>query len=133
MTIDWEPLRRAALDAQARAHAPYSGYQVGAAILTKAGAIFHGCNVENASYGLTVCAERTAIVTMVAAGEREPVAIFIVTPGDDPGTPCGMCRQVLAEFAVDLPIRLRGASGAELETTLGELLPRAFRPSALGR
>jgi cytidine deaminase len=133
VTIDWEPLRQAALGAQARAHAPYSGYQVGAALLTRAGEIFPGCNVENASYGLTVCAERTAICSMVAAGERDPVAIFIVTPGDDPGTPCGMCRQVLAEFAVDLPIRLRGASGAELETTLGELLPRAFRPSALGR
>ncbi len=133
MTIDWAPLREAALGAQARAHAPYSGYHVGAAILTQTGAIFPGCNVENASYGLTVCAERTAIGSMVAAGARDPIAIFIVTPGDEPGTPCGMCRQVLAEFAVDLPIRLRGASGAELETTLGELLPRAFRPSALGR
>jgi cytidine deaminase len=133
VTIDWTALREAALLAQTRAHAPYSGYHVGAALVTAKGEVFAGCNVENASYGLTVCAERTAIVSMVAAGAREPVGIFIVTPGEEPGTPCGMCRQVLAEFAVELPIRLRGASGAEVESTLSELLPRAFRPSALGR
>jgi len=137
--IDWATLERAALDVQARAHAPYSAYQVGAALITASGKIFTGCNVENASYGLSICAERSAIVQMVAAGERDPVALAVVTPGtsklgpgvESPpiGAPCGMCRQTLAEFADDLPIRMSvtGQPGLSRTTSLAALLPEAFR------
>jgi cytidine deaminase len=137
--IDWAALEHAALDVQSRAHAPYSAYQVGAALLTASGRIFAGCNVENASYGLSICAERSAIVQMVAAGERDPVALAVVTPGtsklgpgvESPpiGAPCGMCRQTLAEFADDLPIRMsvRGDPTLSRTTSLAALLPEAFR------
>lgn len=79
-SIDWEKLAQAALAVQARAHAPYSGYPVGAALLAASGRVFAGCNVENASYGLSICAERSAIVQMVAAGEDRPIALSVVTP-----------------------------------------------------
>jgi len=132
--IAWDELERAALAAQAQAHAPYSGYRVGAALSVPSGRIFAGCNVENASYGLSLCAERSAVASMVAGGERMPVAIVVVTPGQTPGTPCGMCRQTLAEFALDLPIRLLAsdAPGVSREVTLSALLPDAFRAEALG-
>ena len=96
--------------------------------------IFAGCNVENASYGLALCAERSAIVQMVAAGERDPVALAVVTRGPRAGTPCGMCRQTLAEFAADLPIVLlvEGDPSATKRSSLAELLPDAFRADALG-
>ena len=131
--IDWSELERAALAVQRRAHAPYSRYFVGAAIQTAKGAIFAGCNVENASYGLSICAERSAIVQMVAAGERDPVAIVVVTPGPVLGTPCGACRQTLAEFARDLPVRLlvEGNAVPPRTTSLEALLPEAFRSDAL--
>jgi cytidine deaminase len=128
LVIDWAELERRALEVQPRAHAPYSDYQVGAAIQVASGAVFAGCNVENASYGLSLCAERSAILQMVAAGEREPVAVVVVTRGPTAGTPCGACRQTLAEFARDLPVRLvvRGAPAATRTTTLAALLPDAF-------
>jgi cytidine deaminase len=131
---DWEELERAALAVQRRAHAPYSRYHVGAALRTASGAVFAGCNVENASYGLSLCAERSAIVQMVAAGERDPVALVVVTPGPVLGTPCGACRQTLAEFARDLPIRLLVSGGAvpARTTSLEALLPDAFREASLG-
>jgi len=131
--IDWLQLESAALAVRKHAHAPYSHYDVGAALVTRAGQVFTGCNVENASYGLCLCAERTAIAKMVAAGDRDPVALVVVTKGPVPAAPCGMCRQVLAEFALDLPIRLvvDGAPDATQETTLGALLPLAFRGDAL--
>jgi cytidine deaminase len=111
------------------AHAPYSRYLVGAAIATRNGKVFEGCNVENASFGATICAERGAIMQMVAAGEREPVACAVVT--SDGGSPCGICRQVLSEFARDLPIALVGlGSGPDEEAgrvvQLADLLPLAF-------
>jgi cytidine deaminase len=110
-----------------RAHAPYSQYLVGAAIRTKRGNVYVGCNVENASYGATICAERGAIMQMVAAGERDPVACAVVTAGDEPASPCGICRQVLAEFADDMPIALVGIGKHGEETGrvvgLAELLP----------
>ena len=122
----------AARVARDRAHAPYSRYHVGAAVLTRSGRIFAGCNVENATYGATVCAERNAIGAMVAAGEREPVACVVVTAGPTPGTPCGICRQVLSEFAVDMPITLvaldaAGRTVARSQERLAGLLPKAFR------
>jgi cytidine deaminase len=131
--IDWAELESAALAVQRRAHAPYSRYFVGAALKVASGTVFAGCNVENASYGLSICAERSAIVQMVAAGERDPVAIVVVTPGPIVGTPCGACRQTLAEFARDLPIRLVVAGNPALArtTTLEALLPEAFREEAL--
>lgn len=131
--IDWPALERRAVAMRARAHAPYSGYQVGASLLTRDGRVFDGCNVENASYGLCLCAERNAIAHMVAAGARDPVAIAIATRGPSAGAPCGMCRQVLAEFALDMAIRLVAVepAGPTVDTTLAELLPLAFRGKEL--
>ncbi|WP_437765599.1 cytidine deaminase [Sorangium sp. So ce281] len=134
--IDWDALDQAALAVRTRAHAPYSSYRVGAAILVRSGRVFTGCNVENASYGLTICAERSAIVQMVAAGERDPIALTVATSGPVLGSPCGMCRQTLAEFAVDLPIRLIAAEAggvAPRTTSLSALLPEAFGAAALSR
>lgn len=131
--IDWPKLEQAALAVRRHAHAPYSRYPVGAALQVASGAVFAGCNVENASYGLGVCAERSAIVQMVAAGEHDPVALVVVTRGPVVGTPCGACRQTLAEFATDLPIRLVVEGGAvpARTTSLEALLPDAFREDAL--
>lgn len=132
--LDWNALVELACATRAHAHAPYSNYPVGAALRTASGRTFAGCNVENASFGGTICAERTAIVQMVAAGERSPVALVVVTRGTTPASPCGICRQVLAEFALDLPILLVGVEGTESTrelTSLSELLPRAFRGAAL--
>jgi cytidine deaminase len=133
MTIDWSALADEALAAQKRAHAPYSRYLVGAALKVASGRVFAGCNVENASYGLSICAERSAIIQMVAAGERDPVALVVVTRGPKIAAPCGACRQTLAEFALDLPIQLVASDGtAEPRTTsLGALLPDAFREDSL--
>jgi cytidine deaminase len=127
------PMQRlidAARAARKYGYAPYSGYRVGAAVLTQSGKVFSGCNVENASYGATVCAERNAIAQMIVAGESDPVACAVVTEGRKPGSPCGICRQVLAEFALDMPIALVGESGGKRrreDTTLAALLPHAFR------
>jgi cytidine deaminase len=131
--VDWSALERAAIAVRGRANAPYSGYLVGAALVTRDGRTFVGCNVENASYGLTLCAERSAIAAMVAAGASDPTAIAIATRGPAAGSPCGMCRQVLAEFALDMTIRLLAVDpdGATVEVTLAELLPRAFRGESL--
>lgn len=119
-------LARAARAARRRAYAPYSRFRVGAAVRA-GGGIHSGCNVENASYGLTVCAERVAVATAVAAGARRIDAIAVASGTEEPTPPCGMCLQTLAEFAgPELPVRLVGARGGTVDTTLGELLPRAF-------
>ena len=123
-------LIEAAREVRARAYAPYSKYRVGAAIATRSGRIFVGCNVENATLGATICAERSAIVQMIAAGEREPVACAVVTGGPRGGSPCGICRQVLWEFARDMPIALVGdgpRGTTRRDTTLAKLLPDGFR------
>ena len=129
----------AAKAARANAWAPYSKYKVGAAVATASGKIFAGCNFENASYGACICAERNAVGQMIAAGEHDVAACVVVTSvADDgePGSPCGICRQVLAEFATDAaPVVLIGEAaggGADVrrDTTLGALLPRAFRSFA---
>jgi cytidine deaminase len=122
----------AALVAAARAvrrhaHAPYSRFAVGAAVVDERGRVHVGCNVENASYGLTVCAERNAVAAAVAAGARAVHAVAVVTPTRPPGTPCGACRQVLAELGgADTRVLLAGPRGAAEATTLGALLPRSF-------
>jgi cytidine deaminase len=123
---DREELIRAALDAQQRAFCPYSDFPVGAALRTASGAIYRGVNVENASYGLTICAERVAATAAIAAGEREFTAIAVASRGGV--TPCGACRQFLAEFNPDLPIILIDSLQQNLigETTLTVLLPSRF-------
>jgi len=123
------PLVDAAKAARHNAHAPYSNYRVGAAVRSESGRIYAGCNVENASYGATLCAERNAIAQMVAAGERQVTACAVVTQGPEPGTPCGICRQVLIEFADDAPVALVAATDAGEKvrcTTLAALLPQPF-------
>ena len=121
---EWRELLDAAQQARARAYAPYSSFPVGAAVRTAGGHIYAGCNVENASSGLTVCAERVAIWKAVSEGERELVALAVVT---EPGSPpCGACRQVMSEFAEDMPVLVADTSGQAWLTTLGHLLPDAF-------
>lgn len=127
----YEGLIQAALDARARAYAPYSRFLVGAALLCEDGRVFTGTNVENATYGLTICAERTAVVKAVSEGARAFKAIAIATDHDPPATPCGMCRQTLAEFSLDLPIVLANVAGRRVQVNLATLLPHAFRPSDL--
>ena len=124
--IDWQALASAAKAAAAHAHCPYSGFAVGAAVLTTDGAIAVGCNVENASFGLTICAERNAIFRAVADGARAIVAVAVYTPRATPTMPCGACRQVLAEFGRDAVVRSVCDSSAHLQYTLTQLLPAAF-------
>lgn len=131
--IDWDALSRAAHEMRARAYAPYSKFTVGAALLTEDGRVFVGANVENASYGLGICAERSAIVSAVAAGVQRFVAIAIASPGDVPASPCGACRQVLAEFPPSFPIRCYAEQGEPLITDVRSALPGAFGPAVLER
>jgi cytidine deaminase len=118
----------AARAARERAHAPYSRFPVGAALLCADGTVVGGCNVENASYAATVCAERTAVATAVAQGKRAFAAIAVIADTPEPVTPCGICRQVLAEFAGDdLPVICASTAGDVAEHALGALLPFGFR------
>ena len=127
---DGQPLLEAlipdALAARGRAYAPYSHFLVGAALLGANGKVYTGCNVENATYGLCICAERTAIVQAVNAGEQKFAGIVIATSSSPPSPPCGMCRQFLAEFATDLPILLVNDIGERLHVTLAEIFPHSF-------
>jgi cytidine deaminase len=112
--------------AMERAHAPYSNYKVGAALICSDGTVFKGCNIENASYGLTNCAERTAVFSAVATGKTEFQALAIAASGEPAPFPCGACRQVLAEFCPsDFPVHIAKGDGYET-ITLGELLPHGF-------
>lgn len=126
MNIDWSALRDRARLVADSAYAPYSRFYVGAALLAEDGRIFAGCNVENASYGLTVCAERNAVFAAVAAGAKRFSALVVVTSSALPVTPCGACRQVLHEFGPSFAVRCYGQAGDELITSCEELLPRAF-------
>jgi cytidine deaminase len=128
---DAAALVSAALAARERAYAPYSGFAVGAAVLAVSGRVFLGCNVENAAYGATCCAERTALFSAYAAGEREISALAVVADTSGPVSPCGTCRQVIAELAPRAAVILANTSGALLHTTPGELLPGAFSPAEL--
>jgi cytidine deaminase len=128
--------RRALIDlaneARRRAYAPYSNYQVGAALRTRSGRIFTGCNVENAAYPTSMCAERIAIYKAVSEGEKEFEVIAVVTPNG--GTPCGGCRQVMAEFGLNMVVLIANGEGRLVqETSVTGLLPEAFTPKDLGK
>jgi cytidine deaminase len=127
MNTQFKDLIRSALDARLRAYAPYSKFAVGAAVQCKSGAVFAGSNIENISYGLTICAERVGIGTAVAAGEREFVAIAVVADTIEPIVPCGACRQFLAEFSPDLIIVSATVEGDCKVENLSHLLPEPKR------
>jgi cytidine deaminase len=124
-----DTLIQAAIEARQQAYAPYSHYAVGAALLTENGRVYTGCNVENSSYGLSICAERTAVFKMVSEGVRQIEAVVVCT--ENAGSPCGACRQVLTEFAGDVPVWLVDAEGNGRATTLYTLLPDHFGPEHL--
>jgi cytidine deaminase len=128
MTIDWEALAEAAREARHNAYAPYSKFAVGAAVLTESGLVVPGCNVENSTFGLTICAERTAVAAAVSQGHRRLRAVAVVADMKPPAKPCGLCLQMLNEFADgDLPVLLENLSGQRQELTLKDLLPYPFR------
>lgn len=121
-----EDLIKAATEARLRAYAPYSKFKVGAALLTKDGQIFTGCNVENSSYGLSICAERAAVVKAVSEGCTGFTDLVLVADCEGICTPCGACRQVLFEFNPDMNIIMLNLRGGKLEAIARELLPEAF-------
>ena len=123
--INLDELHKTAAEAANSAYAPYSSFRVGAALLADDGTVITGCNVENRSYGLGICAERTAVVKGLSEGKKQFIALAIATPDASyPVAPCGACRQVLSEFAqADTPVRFAGNGSAQVNTTIGELLP----------
>ncbi len=115
-----------AIKARENAVAPFSKFKVGAALRTTSGKIFHGCTVENCTYGLTVCAERVALLSALAAGERSFDSIVVVTQSDEPGTPCGACRQLMWEFCGDIDVALANLNGKRVDYKLSTLFPNPF-------
>lgn len=128
---DWRELVDAAAEARHGAYAPYSHFAVGAAVRVASGRVYTGSNIENAAWGLTVCAERVAIWKAVSAGERDLKALAVVT--ETGATPCGSCRQVMAEFAEELSVVMADTAGTAWRTSLGELLPCPFPRANLSR
>jgi cytidine deaminase len=124
-------LIEAAKQARENAHAPYSNFRVGAALRSTSGRIFGGCNVENATYGLTICAERVAIFKAISEGERGFSAIAVVTDTEAPTPPCGACRQLIWEFCGDIPVSMANLDGKIEVMQMRELFPRAFDDSNL--
>ena len=130
-TEDKQKLAALAVEMRSRSYIPYSHYAVGAALLTKSGKIYTGCNIENAAYPVTICAERTAMFKAISEGDMDFAAIAIATD-DGLGYPCGSCRQVMAEFALDMLVLLTDKEGnITAEATVSELLPGAFTPNRL--
>jgi cytidine deaminase len=129
--VNESALIEAAHAARVRAYAPYSNFTVGAAVLAASGQTYLGANIENASYGLTVCAERAAIFAAISAGERRVVAVAVATGATEVTPPCGACRQVIAEFGPDATIVTQGAGAVTARWLLRELLPHAFGPHNL--
>ena len=128
---DYEALVQAAIAARERAYAPYSRFSVGAAAQSEAGNVYPGCNIENAAYGPSICAERVALGSAYAAGDRRIAALAVVTPTGGPASPCGICRQVIAELAPDAVVVLANLRGERRVTTPQELLPFGFGPAQL--
>jgi len=128
---DHDLLIAAAKQARENAHAPYSNFRVGAALQSSSGRIFSGCNVENASYGLTVCAERVAIFKAISEGERGFSAIAVITDTDALTPPCGACRQLLWEFCGDIPVTMANLAGKRETLQMKDLFPRPFDDSNL--
>jgi cytidine deaminase len=128
---EYAALAEAAIAARELAYAPYSHFQVGAAVLTASGQIFRGANIENAAYPMTICAERVAIFNAYAAGEREIVALAVVTPTDDVASPCGACRQVIFELAPRSAVLLLNRQGERRLTSPQALLPHGFGAAQL--
>lgn len=125
--MEKEQLMTESKTARERAYVPYSKFKVGAALLTAGGKVYHGCNIENAGYSMTNCAERTAMFKAVSEGERNFTALAVVADTKGPVSPCGACRQVIAEFcAPNMPVYLTNLNGDVQETTVSELLPGAF-------
>ncbi|SDM82644.1 cytidine deaminase [Fictibacillus solisalsi] len=130
--MEKDKLIREAVTARERAYVPYSKFQVGAALLTKDGKVHHGCNIENAAYSVTNCAERTALFKAVSEGDKEFSALAVVADTKRPVPPCGACRQVISELCPsDMKVYLTNLQGDILETTVEELLPGAFSPGDL--
>jgi cytidine deaminase len=129
--MDSRQLIEEALRATRNAYAPYSKFKVGAALMARDGSVFTGCNVENSSYGLTLCAERVALVKAVSEGVTEFAAIALIADTDRPISPCGACRQVLAEFNLDMTVIMGNTAGKIEEASLSELLPRPFHSDSL--
>jgi len=129
----FQPLVAAALKAREAAYAPYSGFKVGAALLAEDGRVFTGCNVENAAYSPTICAERNAVAKAVEAGARRFSAVVVATATSPPATPCGVCRQVLREFAEDLDVICVNPEGERRAFRLAALLPEGFSGADLRR
>jgi len=123
---DYAALIATARSAREHAYVPYSRFAVGAAVITASGKIFPGCNIENAAYPVTLCAERVALFSAYAAGEREIVAMAVITPTDDVASPCGACRQVMLELAPRSSVLLLNLQAVERWTTPHELLPHGF-------
>ena len=127
-----DTLLEAAREVRERAYAPYSNFFVGAVVLCSSGKVYAGCNVENAAYPAGICAERSALSAAIAAGERDVVRLVVVADSPRPVSPCGMCRQVIAELAPRAAVLLANLQGAQEETTPQALLPGAFGPNDLG-
>ena len=127
LTEELKNAHQKAVQAQGNAYAPYSGFQVGAALIAQDGTVYTGCNVENASYGATICAERGAVLAANADGVREFKAIVVVTSAEPPSVPCALCLQVLAEFCpLDFPVYTANREAVVNQVTLGTLLPHPF-------
>lgn len=126
MSLSDNQLIQRAKDAQTHAYAPYSKFRVGAAVLSEDNRVFTGCNVENSTYGATICAERTAVFTAVSQGAQKFTKIVIVSDSDEPVMPCGICRSVLYEFSPDIEVIAVGSSGKVETANLSQLYPKGF-------